>query len=226
MWLFERMLYFIFTVVHVHWWLYVYSGSVCNECLQNILSFIMIWHDNGPFQNKPRNGLTSWHAAHLLEYYQRYIHSQGSSVSVTWISTSLASCPILGQQGTEKPSSLLFFKHSKWECTLNAVNSELSINSTELKKNKTSKMFLSLQSIYYLFMSYPFYTWKKSKKHFASDIFIFSETIFFSLNSFYALIEFPEYLAPLFISIYSRGWKLYNCMGIIPCLLFVTIRYW
>lgn len=78
--------------------LYVYSRSVCNECLQNIPSFVMIWHDAGPFQNKPRNGLKSWHAAHLLEYYQSCICSKESSVSVTQVSTFLASCPIMGQQ--------------------------------------------------------------------------------------------------------------------------------
>lgn len=49
--------------------LYVYSGSVCNEYLQNMPSFVMIWHDDGPFKNKPGKRLKSWHAAHLLKYY-------------------------------------------------------------------------------------------------------------------------------------------------------------
>lgn len=78
--------------------LYVYSGSVGNECLQNIRSFVMIWHHDGPFRNKPGNRLKSWRAAHLLEYYQSYIHSQESSVSVIQMSTSLALCPIMEQQ--------------------------------------------------------------------------------------------------------------------------------
>lgn len=54
-WLFERMIHFIvFTVIHVYWWLIcVLWVIICNECLENIPSLVMIWHDDGPSQTKP-----------------------------------------------------------------------------------------------------------------------------------------------------------------------------
>lgn len=135
----------------------------------------------------------------------------------------------MSYQGTvmeRKGLPLTSLKHLQWECKLIVGSSELLINSPQILKNKTDKMFLSLQS----FLCYPLVSlWflyhsgciscpkqktsgKSTKKAFCKWYIHFLRNNFFLLVAWVNFIpcrtELPEYLAPDFISEYPRcgGW--------------------